>query len=303
MSGDLDWARDGRSWPNHESSRFVSAEGLRWHVQELGDGPAVLLLHGTGASTHSWGRLSALLSKGFRVVAPDLPGHGFTELPPVFLSSLPGMARATAALMRRLGVSPSLAVGHSAGAAVLARMCLDRAISPAALVSLNGALLPLRGIPGHFFAPAARLLANLPLVPRLFARRARHRRLVERLVRETGSSLSSADVDLYQHLLCSPRHVAAALRMMANWDLTPLERELAHLPCPLYLVSCENDHAVPPTEARRVLALLPEARLQSIPGLGHLGHEEDPQRFASLIRSIAREVGVGEQNVSDTGAV
>ena len=49
----LDWATDGRDWPNHAASRFVEAAGMRWHVQVMGSGPALLLLHGTGAATHS----------------------------------------------------------------------------------------------------------------------------------------------------------------------------------------------------------------------------------------------------------
>ena len=83
MSGldDLSWERDGRDWPNREASRFVEAGGLRWHVQQMGRGPVLLLLHGTGASTHSWRALLPLLAKSFTVVAPDLPGHGFTATP------------------------------------------------------------------------------------------------------------------------------------------------------------------------------------------------------------------------------
>jgi magnesium chelatase accessory protein len=293
MSREVGWARGGRDGPDHTGGRFVTVGDQRWHLLQ---GPSLLLVHGTGASAHSWDDLAALLARDFRVVAPDLPGHGSTDLVSTAQGSLPGMARSTAALMHHLGVSPMLAVGHSAGAAILARMCLDGAIEPKALVSLNGALLPLRGIPGHLFAPAARLLASIPLVPGLFARRAKNRRLVERMVRQTGSTLSPAGVDRYWRLLRSPRHVSAALQMMAHWDLEPLARELRGLRCPIHLVVCENDAAVPPTEARRVRALLPEARLRPISGLGHLGHEEDPERFASLIRSIAGELEVIEES-------
>lgn len=301
MSDELDWDRDGRDWPNAEYSRFESVGGLRWHVQDLGAGPVLLLLHGTGATTHSWAGLAPLLAEDFRVVAPDLPGHGFTQLASARQSSLPGMAGSIAALLRHLELSPELVVGHSAGAAVLARMCLDGAISPAGLVSLNGALLPLHGIPGHLFAPAARLLASIPAVPRFFAYRASDRRMVERLVRQTGSTLPAAAVDRYRRLLGSPKHVSAALRMMANWDLVPLARELARLPCPLYLIACDNDRAVPPSEARRVLALLPDARLRRIRGLGHVGHEEDPELFATLIRSISAELRVTEEGEGRAG--
>ncbi len=293
-SGDLLWSRDADSWPNAAASRFLTAGGLRWHVQDLGSGPAILLVHGTGASAHSWaGMLPRLAERGFRPVAVDLPGHGFTDTGSHQQSSLPGMARVLAAVVDELALVPTLVVGHSAGAAILARMCIDGSIAPAGVVSLNGALLPLSGLAGQFFAPAAKVLAKLPLVPTLFAWGAGDRRRVERLVEETGSVLPVQEVAYYHRLVSSPKHVAAALRMMANWDLAAFARELPRLETPLHLVACENDRTVPPAEAQRVARHLPTARVRRIPGLGHLGHEEDPGLFADLIESIASDAGVG----------
>ena len=57
----------------------------------MGDGPDLLLLHGSGAATHSWRDLAPLLARDFRVIAPDLPGHGFTETPGGDGLSLPGI--------------------------------------------------------------------------------------------------------------------------------------------------------------------------------------------------------------------
>ena len=72
MAGALDWSRDGATWPHHERSRFVQAAGLRWHVQQFpgpqADSPSVLLLHGTGASSHSWRDLAPLLAQRFEVL-------------------------------------------------------------------------------------------------------------------------------------------------------------------------------------------------------------------------------------------
>jgi magnesium chelatase accessory protein len=256
----------------------------------LGKGPDLLLVHGTGASTHSWSALAPLLAERYRVIAPDLPGHGFTDSGLERQSSLPGMAYGLAALLDQLGADPALVVGHSAGAAVLARVCLDGCIDPQALVSLNGALLPLRGLPGQFFAPTAKLLAMFPQVPRLFSWRAADRRMVARLVKETGSTPPPQMIDIYHQLVRSPRHVAGTLRMMANWDLSALARQLPALRPPLFLVACENDHTVPLTEARRVYRLLPDSELITIPALGHLGHEEDPERFADLIQVIGERM-------------
>jgi magnesium chelatase accessory protein len=273
-------------------SRFPVVAGLRWHVQVMGRGPVLLLVHGTGAASHSWRDLAPLLADRFEIVAPDLPGHGFTEAPARRELSLDGMARALAGLLRSLDRRPDIVVGHSAGAAILARLCLDGQIAPRALVSLNGALLPLRGMPGHLFSPMARLLAALPLVSHLFAWRARAPGAVERLVRSTGSTLDPAGVDLYRRLISSPGHVGAALAMMANWDLEGLERDLPRLRPAPFLVVGDRDHTVPPSEALRVQARLPAARLITLPRLGHLAHEEQPRGVAELVARLAVSVGV-----------
>jgi magnesium chelatase accessory protein len=283
----LDWARNGRDWPNHRASRFVDAGGIRWHVQKAGRGPAALLLHGTGASTHSWRGLLPLLAESFTVVAPDLPGHAFTASPRPSRLSLPGMAAAVTDLLAALEVAPAIAVGHSAGAAVLARMSLDGRIAPRALVSLNGALLPLHGVAFRLFSPAAKLLARNPLVPRLFAWRAGDRTAVERLLRGTGSALDPAGIDLYARLFNDPGHVAAVLAMMAHWNLGALARDLPRLAPRLVLVAATNDRTVPPADAARARALVPGAVVERLEGLGHLAHEERPDLVADLVLRCA----------------
>lgn len=286
------WDREGRDWPNRAASRFLRAGGLGWHVQVAGDGPVLLLAHGTGAATHSWRTLLPLLARDFTVVAPDLPGHGFSQTPAGGQLSLPGMARALATLLRALGIAPALVAGHSAGAAILARMCLDGLIEPRAVVALNGAMLPPQGAPMQLFAPLARLFAAVPLVPQVFAWRAANRAVVEQLLRETGSTLDPAGVELYARLARCPGHIAGALGMMANWDLRPLQADLPGLAPPLMQVVGGQDRTVPPTEARRVAAVVPGARTVTQAGLGHLAHEERPALAAQLIVDVARAEGV-----------
>ncbi|MBK5931621.1 alpha/beta fold hydrolase BchO [Halochromatium salexigens] len=283
------WERDGHSWPNRDCSRFVEAGGLRWHIQEAGSGPPLLLIHGTGAASHSWGGLLPLLAERYQVLALDLPGHGFTSAPAPKQLSLPGMATAVGALTKQLGFAPEIVVGHSAGAAILARLCLDGSIQPKLLISLSGALLPLRGFAGKWFSPAAKLFARSSIVPRFFAQGARKDpRSVKRMVDGTGSRLSPEEVALYRLLIAYPGHLAAALNMMANWDLEPMLRELPQLRPTLVLVGFAEDRTVPPSEAERAQRLLPSARLRRLPGLGHLGHEESPSVVFDL---IVREAG------------
>jgi magnesium chelatase accessory protein len=275
------------NWPHRDYSQFHRAGGLRWHVQRRGTGPALLLLHGTGASLHSWAGLAPLLWEQHEVVAVDLPGHGFSELPGNEQMSLPGMAAALGGLLDELGLQPELIVGHSAGAAVAAQMCLAGLVSPAALVSVNGALLALPGLTGQFFSISARLLAGIPTLPAWVAGLGGRQRFTQRLIDGTGSTLGDAEVEYYRQLVSHPRHVAAALRMMANWDLESLQAKLPELRTPTHLVVCEQDRTVPPSQSYLVARHLAESQLHRLEGLGHLGHEEDPARFAQLLLEIA----------------
>ena len=289
------WDTDGKDWPHRAASRFVEAGGLTWHVQEFGSpgAPVLLLLHGTGAATHSWRGLAPLLARHFRVVAPDLPGHGFTDPMADGTLSLPGMAKAVAALVAALDVAPTLAAGHSAGAAVLARMCLDGSIAPRLLVAFNGALAPLPGAANLLFPSMARLLFLNPFTPRIFAWTA-DRAAVRRLIEGTGSRLDPQGLDLYRRLFAKAGHVRGALGMMANWDLDRLHRDLARLGTRTLLIVGGDDKAIAPDTAFTLVKRLPDARVALIRGLGHLAHEENPERVAAALLEEAEAAGVAE---------
>lgn len=288
-----DWQLEGADWPNRPYSRFIEAAGLRWHVQDAGQGPLVLLVHGTGAATHSFRDVLPALAPHCRVLAVDLPGHGFTERPrePQGLS-LPGMAGALAAVLQALDLQADLAVGHSAGAAILCRLALDGGIRPREIISLNGALLPLSGFKHPALTPFVRAIASSAWVSRFFARRLESPREVERMLAATGSQLDARGIELYGRLSRCASHAGAALAMMAVWDVRPIERELAGLPVPLTLVVGGRDRMILPGEAARVRRLLPQAALLQFAELGHLAHEERPERIAALILERGRSRGL-----------
>jgi magnesium chelatase accessory protein len=256
-------------------------------MQVMGSGPVTLLIHGTGASTHSFRMMMRLLAPEFTVVAPDLPGHGFTDPPPSASGySLPGVASGLAALLRVLALEPVLLVGHSAGAAVATRMCLDGAVSPLAVISLNGALLPFPGMAHVILGPAARLLAGSGIAAKAFTVFAGSRPSVERMLRSTGSRIDAEGLRFYARLAGNPAHVHGALALMANWDLRPLARDLPSLAPRLVLLTGSRDGMVPPTESFRVRSLVPTAELVSLRGLGHLAHEEQPEQVATILKQM-----------------
>lgn len=301
MSG-LDWNRDGADWPNRSSSRFVSAGGLRWHIQEMGSGPSLLLVHGTGASTHSWRSFGPVLAKRFRVLAMDLPGHGFTEAPRSSQITLPFMAKSVEALLKVLKFKPDLAVGHSAGVAILCRMALDHSLDGAAIISLNGALLPFGGFASQLFPAMARVLFLNPFVPGFFSWRANDINTVRRLITGTGSEIDAEGLALYQRLFSKSTHVASALGMMANWDLASLARELPQLKTKLTLFAATNDTAIPPDVAFKVQNLVRGSHIALLRGAGHLAHEEKPEDVADKIFVEAERCGFLPQEVASESA-
>jgi magnesium chelatase accessory protein len=285
------WDREGRDWPNAAASRFVAAGGLKWHVQVMGAGPVVLLIHGTGAATHSWRDVMPLLAPHFTVVAPDLPGHGFTSA--IGRASPVNVATALAELVDVLGLPPALTVGHSAGAAIALTMADRRLARPQAIISLGGALLPFPGMAGKLFPTMARLMFVNPLTPELFAMRTRMPGEVARfLERSTESRIDPRGLACYEVLLGNSGHLGGALALMANWDLYPLEAALPGLDLPILLAHGGRDATIPARTSETVAARLPSAELRILPGLGHLAHEEAPAVHAEMIIDFARRTGV-----------
>jgi len=283
-------------WPHEEFSRFVEAGGVRWHVQELGDGPVMLLIHGTGASTHSWRHVMPLLAAHYRLLVIDLPGHGLTRAagsaaangarPSARTASIDGMSDGITALLRQLSLDVSYCVGHSAGAVILCRMAIDGRIAPRVIVSMNGAFVPLAGAAQSLFSPVARLMAGASFVPRLLSWGAGNPAKVAQMLEATGSHLDREGVLLYTELVRRPEHVAGALAMMGNWDLIGFERDLGRLRAPMALIVASNDRTVPPQQAEWVKRRVPQASIHILRGLGHLAHEEAPALVAAEIGTI-----------------
>lgn len=287
------WDVDGRHVPNRAWSRFVSAGGIRWHVQEAGpDGaPVLLLIHGTGATTHSFAELAPLLSAQFRVVIPDLPGHGFTQK--LNAPDPDNVARALAALLAELGVSPALVVGHSVGAAIAFMLAARGLVHPAGIVALGGALLPFAGV-GKVYPGLAKALFVNPFMPAFFSFTTRFQSVPDLLKRWTGSHSTREQVAYYERLFRNPTHTGGALALMAHWDLDTIERTIAQIKAPVLLLHGDRDKTVPPatsrTVAQRLAAHGVNVEHHGLPGLGHLAHEEAPERHAEAIQRFTQRV-------------
>ncbi len=286
------WAIEGRDWPHREASRFVDADGINWHVQVKGSGPVALLIHGTGAATHSWRDVMEPLAERLTVVAIDLPGHGFTGALP--RPGQPEVARAIGALLAELELSPELIVGHSVGAAIALSMVNLGLAQPKAVVSLGGALLPFPGMAGVLFPMMARGLFANPFTASLasIALANAPGGVAAFMRRSTNSPVDARGVALYSRLLATAGHTGGALALMAHWDLEPLAQALPGIDVPVLLLHGERDSTIPIKTSWAVAKRLPNARVHVQPGLGHLAHEEQPAETAQLILDFAAECGI-----------
>ena len=280
----LSWEQHQSHWPLSKHSQFVNAAGLRWHVQTLGEGPLLLMLHGLGASTHSWRGMASLLAAHYRVILIDLPGHAFSSTPSAHAAGLPDMAQALHGLMTQLQTWPQVVVGHSAGATLAARWLLNHPDRPAPhLVAFNPAWLPLSGAAHWLFPLSAKLISLNPLSAWLFAKAMQQESWVGKILSSTGSHLAAEDAACYKLLMQSPSHVQGVLQMMLHHDLGPLPQQLAELKNRVLILAAENDQAVPHDHAVTAQQRIPGAALLTLQGLGHLAHEENPPLCAQKV--------------------
>lgn len=270
-----------RDWPLSDHSRQILHRPHRWHVQQAGSGPMILLIHGAGGATHSFRHLFPILMQTHHVVAIDLPGQGFTQMGARQRCGLDHMAEDIVSLCRAQGWNPAIILGHSAGGAIALRLW-ELGLRPAEIVLINAALSNFKGVAGLLFPVMAKALAATPFSASIVTATS-SRNTIRNLITRTGSTLDDAGIDLYYRLLGDRGHVDGTLSMMAQWSLDGLLSRLPQITTPVHLISGLNDRAVPPSVSRDAAARLPQARLTELAQLGHLAHEENAALIAALI--------------------
>lgn len=272
-------------WPLAAMSHTAKVAPYRWHLAAGGVGHDMLLLHGAGASAHSWGALVPHLHRRFRVLAPDLPGHGLTRAQGL-RSALPAMTQDLAALIKGIGAAPRVIIGHSAGGALALSLAAALPRPPRAVVVLNGAVENFRGAAGVLFPAMARALTLNPFVAPVVSQTGAGPGVVERLIAGTGAKLPASAIGPYQYLIRDRRHVAGTLAMMSSWSLSGLQSLLPKIEVPTLFLHGAKDRAVDADVPHRAAKAMPAAEVEVLSGLGHLVHEEAPKRVAERIMAF-----------------
>lgn len=280
---------EGAAWPHRASSFFIQTRTHRWHAQRMGAGQKVLLIHGTGASTHSFADLFPCLAASNDVMAVDLPAHGFTATPAFHVASPDRIAEEILCALRSEEFAPDIIVGHSAGAVLASLLALNPELDKPGVVSINGAYRPFPGIM-RFIAPMmAKALSVNPLVAMAIASNARNKDRVVTLITQTGSQVPDASTDCYAALLACSGHVAGALSLMASWNLDEVEGLMERHPSRhLFLVGA-RDQTVPADVSQTISTRMPHAEVKTRAEAGHLLHEEDPGWACQEIAAFVKE--------------
>ncbi len=280
-------------WPNRAFSQSIRIGKIEWHVQISGTGPVVLLLHGTGASAHSWAEVIPELAKVSTVVAPDLPGHGFTRGAKIASLTLPQIAAELDALIDALKISsPVLVVGHSAGAPLGLRWALNTPRRPQALIGFNPSLVGPPAVYTRLFAPFIVPLATSPIVANIVATLGARTRMVDRLLDSTRSKLSLLQRARYATLFNDPSHVRGAMGFMAAADLPAIMASAATLDVATTFVLGSKDEWIPERPVCVVMSrYFPGAKILQWDG-GHVLHEEFPGEAAALVLETLKSLSL-----------
>ena len=267
-------------WPFRADALQVRARPHDWCVIDHGTGRQVLLLHGAGASGHSFRHLIPALS-GWRCIVPDLPGQGYTRAGSRTRFGIEPMAEDLATLLAQQGWAPEVVIGHSAGAALALQ--LSTLVPLRAVVGINAALGQFEGAAGFLFPLLARALSATPFVPSVISRLWGTDTKVRSLLEGTGSPLDTAGIRQYLTLVRKAAHVDGTLGMMAQWRIDRLMARAPQLTVRTLLLATAGDRIVPPRVSRQAAGMLPRADYLELPGLGHLAHEEDAAAVARAI--------------------
>jgi len=271
-------------WPNREHSRIISVGDLDWHVQLNGNGPVILLLHGTGSSTHSWSDLIPLLENHAQVLVPDLPGHAFTLGAKLDDLKLDEIARSLQLLIDQLGIEPpTIVVGHSAGAPLAIRFALAAAKQPKLVIALNPSFIPPPAVYTSFFGPLLGPITRSSTLSSLLASFSPSLGMVDKLLDSTNTILPESRRVYYRKLFERSDHVRGSMNFMAAADIQKVLTEADLYQGKLICVLGKQDAWIPVKPLERIVRdYFPAAEILTWEG-GHIMHELEPRKVAQLI--------------------
>ncbi len=255
--------------------------GVRAHYRDLGprDAPAIVLVHGFAASTHAWDAWASELSKTYRVVVLDLPGHGLTRTSADYLTGRDGFEPVVDALTRRLGIQRFTLGGNSMGGGVAWTYTLDHPDRVQRLVLVDAAGWPATGKSGAMVFrilgnPAGRrVMRDLDIRPLIT--QGLHAAYVD------PKLVTPALVDRYVELSRAPGHRDILLALESGGRREADAAALSSIHVPTLVMVGQEDRLIPAADGEKFHKAIPAATLILYPGVGHVPMEQIPARSAA----------------------
>ena len=259
-------------------------EGTPIRYIDAGRGVPVVLLHGLGASMYAWRKnIAPIAAAGFRVIAFDNRGFGFSGKPPTGYDNA-SYVRLAVALLDSLHLADAVFIGHSMGGAIGAEVAIDHAQRVRGLVLIGAAGLGAR-------EPLLFHVARWPLVgPTVVAFRGRG--LTARLLKATyadPNKVTEADVDQYYAPVAEPEYGRALRGVLRQFRFDGLEGRLEHIAAPTLVLWGDQDRLVPLPLARTFAAGIPRSALLTVQHAGHSVQEEAPDEVNRLVIKFLKE--------------
>ncbi len=274
-----------------EHSRIAEVNGLRVHYQEAGDpdAPPVLLIHGFLSSTFVWSRVFLeIAAAGFRVIAPDLIGYGYSDKPRNFDYTIESQAKVIAGLIERLQCKGAILIGSSYGGAIAATVALNRPWLVTKLVMVGAVS---NNEPKRYLMMR---LVRTPLIgdvvsPLLASSRRLLRARMKRIYDRHQQVLDEFRVDArFLPLRAAGTH-RAIIRTVRNWDANRIQREAHLIKQPTLLLWGDDDPDVPLRDGEELQRKISESRLIVFKDCGHHPQEEYPEAFTEAVLEFCGE--------------
>jgi pimeloyl-ACP methyl ester carboxylesterase len=282
---DADWNRNRHAIFHSDHSRFADVEGVRVHYQEAGDvkAPVLVLIHGFASSTLVWSKVFLrLAAAGFRVIAIDMLGFGYSGKPRNGAYTIAGQANLLMGLLDRLKIKRATLLGSSYGGAVAATCALDYAQRVEKLV-LVGTVNNNRPLDYKLMRVFSSRVFGDVVSPLLIGSRSLLRRRMKRVYDRHEWVLDERRVDARHLPLRASGTQRAIIRTVRGWDAERISREAHLIKQPTLLLWGENDIEIPLADGERLHDKIPGSRLIVFLKCGHMPHEEYPEEFTNVV--------------------
>jgi pimeloyl-ACP methyl ester carboxylesterase len=282
---DADWNRNRHVIFHSDHSRFADVEGVRVHYQEAGDinAPVLVLIHGFASSTLVWSKVFLrFAAAGFRVIAIDMLGFGYSGKPRNAEYTIAGQASLLMGLLDRLRIKRATLLGSSYGGAVAATCALDyeQRVDKLVLVGTVNNNRPLDYKLMRVFS--SRVFGDV-VSPLLIGSRSLLRRRMRRVYDRHEWVLDERRVDARHLPLRASGTQRAIIRTVRCWDAERISREAHLIKQPTLLLWGANDVEIPLADGERLHDQIPGSRLIVFLKCGHIPHEEYPEEFTNVV--------------------